>query len=101
MHIGCYVPRISCKSIQVVRYWELSFLSVARTAKKYEKRDWFGKYLETNNIKKNAQCVHTIALVCSPKIGIDMQPWTPLNKLTKLFYPVKVWERSNTIRSRI
>ena len=33
------------------------------------KRNWFSEYLENNNIKKDAQCVHTIALVCSPKVG--------------------------------
>ena len=44
------------------------------------------------NIKKESQCVHTIALVCSPKIGNDRQPWKALNKLTKISYPVKIWE---------
>ena len=35
------------------------------------KSNWFSEYLENNNIKKNAQCVNTIALICSPKIGND------------------------------
>ena len=29
------------------------------------------KYLENNNIGKNAQCASTIAPVCSPKLGND------------------------------
>ena len=49
----------------------------------YGKRDRLSEYLENNNIKKNAQCVHTIALVCSRKIGNDLKPWKPINKLTK------------------
>ena len=79
MHIGCYVLWLSCKSIQVVRDWELSFLSFIRTAQHW-KRCWFSKYWEINNIKKNSQCVHTTALVSSLKIGNDRQPRKPLNK---------------------
>ena len=50
----------------------------------HSKRNWFSEYLENNDIKKNAHCVHTIALVCSPKIGTDQKPWKPINKLTKI-----------------
>ena len=50
-------------------------------------------------MKKNAQCVHTIALVCSPKIGNDRQLCKALNKLAKISYPEKIWERFNTIGS--
>ena len=39
--------------------------------------------------------MRTIALVCSPKIGNDRQPWKLLVKLTKISYPVKIWERFN------
>ena len=37
------------------------------------------------------------ALVCSPMISNDWQPWKPSNKLTKISYPVKIWERFNTM----
>ena len=39
--------------------------------------------------------------VCSPKIGNDRQPWKPFNKLTKISYPVKIWERLNTTGATI
>ena len=42
------------------------------------------KEIENNNIKKNAQYVHTIALVCSPKICNNRKPKKPINKLTKI-----------------
>ena len=47
----------------------------------------------------NAQCVsvHTIALVCSPKIGNDWQHRKGLNKLTKISYPVKILEQYYTM----
>ena len=32
-------------------------------------------------------------LICSPKINNDRQPWKPLNKLTMISYPVKIWDR--------
>ena len=51
MYIGRYVLWITCKSIQVVRDWELSFLSVIITAQYMEKVK-FSEYLENNNIKK-------------------------------------------------
>ena len=60
------------------------------TSSKNGKRSWYSKHLENNTIR-NAQCVHTIALVCSPKIGNDRQPLKPLSKLTKISYPVKIW----------
>ena len=36
-----------------------------------KKLELISKYLENVNIRKNAQCVSTIASVCSPKIGND------------------------------
>ena len=51
----------------------------------------------TNYSKKNAQCLHIIALVCSPKIGNDRQPLKPFNKLSKISFPVKIWEQFNTM----
>ena len=47
----------------------------------------------------NAQCVpvYTIALVCSPKKGNDWQHWKPLNKFTKIFYLLEIWEQCNTM----
>ena len=44
----------------------LSFLSAVRTAENMDK-----KYLENNNIRKNAQGASTVAPVCSPKLGND------------------------------
>ena len=51
----------------------------------------------------NARCVpvHTIALVCCPKIGNDWQLWKPLNKFAKISYAVKIWEQCNTIGALI
>ena len=47
----------------------------------------------------NAQCVagHTIALVCSSKIGNDWQHWKPLKYSQRLSYPMKSWEQCNTM----
>ena len=73
----------------------MSFLSVVITAQYIEKEIRFSEYSENYNIKKNAQCVHTIALVCSPKIGNNWKPWKPINKLTK------TWERFNAMGAMI
>ena len=64
---------------------------------KHGQRNQSTKHLEQNNIKKNAQCVHTIASVCSPKIGNDWQPWNLLNKLTKISCQVQIWEQFITM----
>ena len=44
---------------------------------------------------------NTIALVCSPNIGNDWQPWKPLIKLTEITYPVKIWEQFDAMRAII
>ena len=58
-------------SYQAVRDGVLSILSAVWTAENVDKKNQLTKYLENNNIRKNAQYVSTIASVCSPKLGND------------------------------
>ena len=91
MPIGCFVLQFSCKSIKVARDCQLATVVIAESSSsKHGKINWFTNYLKHDNVKNNAQCVHTIALVCSPKIGNDRQPWKPWNKLTMISYPEKI-----------
>ena len=45
--------------------------------------------------------LNTIALVCSPNIGNDRQPWKQLIELKKITYPVKTLEQFNAMRAII
>ena len=58
----CYwfLGNSGCKRLRVV------ISKCCLNSSKHGKRKWFSKCLENNTNKKNAQCVHTFALVCSP-----------------------------------